>query len=177
VEFYIAFIFHFGGNFAPLGSLFCNGQLVSIAEYSAAFALLGTTYGGDGVTTFALPDLRGRLPMHAGSGPGLTPRVLGESGGTERVTLSLNQLPAHVHAASLQLPAATATASRSAEGAGLLPGQTEEELYGTTSNASAAASVISLAPFVGGGAPFAIVQPFLALSYCIQMEGIFPSRA
>jgi microcystin-dependent protein len=177
MEFYIALIFQFGGNFAPLGSLFCNGQLVSIAEYTALFALVGTTYGGDGVTTFALPDLRGRVPMHQGQGPGLSSRFLGQQGGAETATLTINQLPLHLHAASLQLPAATATSAGFIADSGLLPGQTEEELYATTSNATAALQSLSLASSGPGGQPFSIMQPYLALSYCIQMEGIFPSRS
>ncbi len=177
MDFYIALIFQFGGNFAPLGSLFCHGQLVSIAENTAVFALLGTTYGGNGVTTFALPDLRGRVPMHQGQGPGLTNRVLGERSGAETATLTVNQLPLHLHAASLQLPAATATSAGFVVDSGLLPGQTEEELYATTSNATAATQSLSLASSGPGGQPFDIVQPFLALNFCIQMEGIFPSRS
>lgn len=175
MEFYLAFIFHFAGNFAPRGSLFCHGQLVSIAENSAVFALLGTTYGGDGMTTFAVPDLRGRVPMHFGTGPGLTPRDLGEIGGTESVTLLSNELPSHSHVATMQLPAATATAAGVVAGSGLLPGQTEEELYATTSNATSSTGMLTVAP-VGGNLPVSVMQPFLALSYCIQMEGIFPSR-
>lgn len=87
----------FAGNFAPRGWALCNGQLLAISQNQALFSILGTTYGGDGRTTFALPDLRGRLPMHAGSGPGLTPRRLGEMGGAETRTLNINQLPAHTH--------------------------------------------------------------------------------
>jgi microcystin-dependent protein len=177
VDFYIALIFQFGGNFAPSGSFFCHGQLVSISEYTALFALVGTTYGGDGVTTFALPDLRGRVPVHLGQGPGLANRQIGEQSGQETATLTLNQLPSHAHPAVLQLPAATATASGFVAGSGLLPGQTEEELYATTSNATAATQTLTLAASSSGNQPFDIMQPYLALSYCIQMEGIFPSRS
>ena len=97
VEPYIAEIVLFGGNFAPRGWAFCDGSLLSIAQNTALFSLLGTTYGGNGQTTFALPDLRGRVAIHAGQGPGLTPRDLGESFGTEQVTLTVAQLPAHSH--------------------------------------------------------------------------------
>src|SRR5689334_10120851 len=87
----------FGGNFAPRGWAFCNGQILSIAQNTALFSLLGTTYGGNGQTTFALPNLQCRLPMHFGNGPGLTPRSLGEMGGTETVTILTNQMPMHNH--------------------------------------------------------------------------------
>jgi microcystin-dependent protein len=175
VNYYLALIFHFAGNFAPRGSFFCHGQLVPISAYDAVFALLGTTYGGDGVTTFALPDLRGRVPVHAGTGPGLSTRDLGEMNGAEAVVLTSNQLPSHSHVATMQLPAATATASNPVAGSGLLPGQTEEELYATTSNATSSTGMLTLGP-AGGNLPVSVVQPFLALNYCIQMEGIFPSR-
>ena len=94
---YIGEIRLFAGNFAPVGFAFCNGQLLAISENSALFALIGTIYGGDGQTTFALPDLRGRLPMHQGTGPGLTTRVIGQQFGTETVTLTTAQIPAHSH--------------------------------------------------------------------------------
>src|SRR6266545_636382 len=87
----------FGGNFAPLGWAFCNGQLLAISQYDALFALIGTTYGGDGQTTFALPNLQGRIPIHMGTGGGLSPRTIGESSGTETVTLTVDQLPMHDH--------------------------------------------------------------------------------
>src|SRR5262245_26202423 len=102
---FIAEIKMFGGNFAPLGWATCDGQLLPISQYTALFSLLGTTYGGDGVTNFALPDLRGRVPMHPGQGPGLSPRTLGEKAGTETVTLTTAQLPAHNHAANCVTPA------------------------------------------------------------------------
>src|SRR3954449_6617686 len=90
----------FGGNFAPRGWAFCNGQLLAVSQNTALFSILGTTYGGNGETTFALPDLRGRVPLHPGQGPGLSPYVLGENGGQENVTLNVTQLPAHTHAVS-----------------------------------------------------------------------------
>lgn len=94
---YIAIIKMFAGNFAPRGWMFCNGQILPINQYTALFSLLGTTYGGNGQTTFALPDLRGRFPLGTGSGPGLTPRTLGEMAGTETVTLNTNEIPSHSH--------------------------------------------------------------------------------
>ena len=94
---YIGEIRMFGGNFAPLGWAFCDGQLLAIAQNDALFSLIGTTYGGDGQSTFALPDLRGRIPIHQGQGPLLTPRQIGETGGSETVTLTPAQLPTHTH--------------------------------------------------------------------------------
>ncbi len=101
MEPYIGQIQAFGFNFAPVGWAQCNGQLLPIAQYQALFSLLGTTYGGDGQTTFALPDLRGRSIVHYGSGPGLSPVQLGQNGGHETVTLTINQLPSHNHAVSV----------------------------------------------------------------------------
>jgi len=101
---FLAQIILFGGNFAPRGWAFCDGQLLAINQYQALFSLLGTTFGGDGRTTFALPDLRGRAPIHAGSGPGLTTRRLGEKGGTETNQLNSLQLPAHGHPLATGIP-------------------------------------------------------------------------
>ncbi len=92
----------FGFNFAPIGWVFCNGQLLSISEYVALFSLIGTTYGGDGMTTFGVPDLRGRVPIHQGQGPGLTNKVIGQNGGSETITLTVPQLPVHTHAIQYQ---------------------------------------------------------------------------
>src|SRR5881227_3868311 len=94
---YVGEIRMFAGNFAPAGWMFCEGQLLPISEYETLFNLIGTTYGGDGQSTFALPDLQSRTTLHMGGGPGLSPRILGESGGVEQVTLTLNQYPAHSH--------------------------------------------------------------------------------
>src|SRR5664279_958928 len=97
MESFLASLLIFAGNFAPRGWAFCNGQILSIAQNSAVFALIGTTYGGNGTTNFALPDLRGRVPIHAGQGPGLSLYSLGQSGGTENTTLLATQIPAHTH--------------------------------------------------------------------------------
>ena len=177
-------------SFAPRGWAFCNGQLLSIAQNSALFSLLGTTYGGDGVTTFALPDLRGRVPMSSGNGPGLTPRTLGEVSGTENVTLVSTQMPIHTHAVTHNLQAqarATTLPGTSRSPANALPAL---EAAGVTAlyndqpiapNATLAAGAISLtggatAAAAGGSQPFGIVQPYLVLNYCIALEGIYPSR-
>lgn len=159
-------------NFAPRGWAELNGQILSIAQNTALFALLGTTYGGNGQTTFALPDLRGRVPMHTGSGPGLTPRSQGESSGTETVTLNASQLPAHNHTvtpmgspsdATLQSPANAVPATKArttlyAPGPGTVP-----------------MSPVLTSP-AGGNAPVPNMQPFLAIRCFIAIQGVFPPR-
>jgi microcystin-dependent protein len=121
---YVGEIRMFAGNFAPRGWAFCDGQLLAVAQNDALFSLLGTIYGGDGRTTFGLPDLRGRVPIHAGSGPGLSPRRLGEKGGQEDVTLSLNELPQHDH-----MLIGSNTDASTDEPAGLMPGKAGEDIY------------------------------------------------
>jgi microcystin-dependent protein len=171
-EAYIGSIVLFAGNFAPRGWAFCQGQLLSISTNTALFSILGTTYGGNGQTTFALPDLRGRVPMGQGQGPGLTNVTLGEQGGSESVTLMPSQMPMHSHAV-----ACDTTATGSADPAGAYPGNpgslSGTELYGSTANGTMAPNMISPA---GGSQPFSVQQPYLGLNYIICLEGIFPSR-
>jgi microcystin-dependent protein len=164
---YIGEIRMFAGTFAPLGWMFCEGQHVSISENEALFTLIGTTYGGNGQTTFALPDLRGRLPIHQGTGTGGSTYLVGQAAGTEAVTLTQNQIPAHNHS----LLATSATADRrnpkgslfaeAAEPAYAAPG-TLVNLAGTTSPA-------------GGSQPHPNVQPFLCIHFIISLFGIYPS--
>ena len=168
----------FAGNFAINGWAFCNGQLLSISEFETLFVLIGTTYGGDGVTTFALPNLQGRVALHQGTGPGLTTRVMGEISGTENVTLTSGQLPSHTHT----VIALTGDATATAPGSTVLParpsGSTTEFLYlpgaasPTTDTPPAAASVSSN----GGNQPHDNLMPSLALNYIIALFGIFPSQ-
>lgn len=157
----------FAGNFAPRGWAFCNGQLLSIAQNTALFSLLGTTYGGDGRTTFALPDLRGRVPMHAGNGPGLSYRNLGETGGTETNTLTVNQMPSHSHG----LRAATE---------GFTDEPTNNFIANGGINGFAGVSDTAMSPQAvqpaGGGQPVNNVQPFTVVNYIIALTGIYPSR-
>lgn len=170
---FIAEIVMFGGNFAPRGWAFCQGQLLSIAQNTALFSLLGTTYGGNGQTTFALPDLRGRVPMQQGSGPGLTPRVLGEQGGTETVTLLITQMPAHNHTAVISTKANTGS------GNDTLPTNNywTEGNYNTGTNTQMnPAAVQATIGISGGSQPHNNMQPFLALNFIIATQGIFPSR-
>lgn len=154
-------------TFAPRGWAFCQGQLLSIAQNTALFALIGVTFGGNGQTTFGLPDIRGRAVIGAGQGPGLSPRTQGEAAGEETVTLLTTQMPMHNHlvAASSQPTNASRPANAFPSGGGAY--QTASD--GTTMNPS----MIGAA---GGSQPHDNMQPYLAINYCIALEGIFPSR-
>jgi microcystin-dependent protein len=157
-------------NFAPRNSALCNGQLLPIAQNTALFSLIGTYYGGDGRVTFALPDLRGRIPMGQGNGPGLTPRSMGELGGEEQVTLTLNQLPSHTHNA---VASSTAGNTPSPAGAYWAPGPRLLLYSGATSLVPMNPTALSLA---GGGQPHDNQKPYLTLNYVIWLQGIFPPR-
>ena len=159
----------FAGNFAPTGHALCNGQLMPISQNTALFSILGTTYGGDGKSTFALPDLQGRSPMHPGQGPGLSLHILGEQSGTETETLGVTQMPAHVHALSGSTAASASTPSN-----GLL-GQASAPVYGGASNLVQMASQAVSA--VGGAQPHDNRQPYLALTFIIALQGVFPPRS
>lgn len=159
----------FGGNFAPRGYAFCNGQLLAISQYDALFALIGTTYGGDGTSTFALPDLRGRVPIHQGSGPGLTPRTIGQSFGAESVSLTAGQMAVHNH-----LQQASTNAVSAGSGPTAAPGTaTLTAFYGSGSPVNMAATAVDTA---GSGQPHNNVAPFQAISFIIALEGVFPAR-
>ena len=163
-----------GCTFAPRGWMFCNGQLLAIAQNDALFALIGTTYGGDGVTTFALPDLRGRVPLNQGQGPGLSPYQIGQMAGTETVTLLANQLPMHTH----QAFATTAAATTGEPGTGVLPGTVSDQTMYVTDISGGAPFTLSpqSTTTAGGSQPHENCMPTLAVSFCIAVEGIFPSR-
>ncbi len=155
-------------NFPPRGWAFCNGQLLPISQNTALFSLLGTTYGGNGQTTFALPDLRGRVPVSSGQGPGLQDYTLGEQSGVESVTLTQGQMPLHNHGANCNTgdadqggPGNNFLASGSVYAASATPGQTLNP------------AMIAAA---GGNQPHENRPPYLVLNYCIALEGIFPSR-
>ena len=176
MEEFIGVIKIFAGNFAPRGWAFCNGQLVSINQNQALFAILGTTYGGDGRTTFALPDLRGRAPIHFGQGPGLSNLSLGQVGGVENVTLNINQIPAHNH--PLNVNDANATVHK--------PTNTTVVAAPVDVNTDPASGYSAVAPntqlaansigVAGGSQPHENRPPYLAINYIICLEGIFPSR-
>ena len=161
---YVGEIRMFAGNFAPAGWMFCEGQLLPISENETLFQLIGTTYGGDGESTFALPDLRGRIPIHQGNS-----FILAETGGAEEITLTVGQIPAHSHA----LLASTSVANASSPAGALLAQSTAADLYieDTTSVSLNALSVTA----VGGSQPHTNFQPYLCVDFIISLFGIFPS--
>lgn len=174
---YIALIKMFAGNFAPTGTVFCKGQLLSIAEYTAVFAIVGTTFGGDGVTTFGVPDLRGRSPLHIGQGPGTSSFSIGEMSGQENVTLTANNLPSHNH--PLTLTGASSSAGASGNPEGKYPAQTgTENDYSPTGNGNMAPyqGSVTLAATGGNQSSISLIQPYLTVNYIFVLEGIFPSR-
>jgi len=160
----------FAGNFAPRGWAFCDGQLLSISQNEALFSLLGTIYGGDGRTTFGLPELRGRIPIHMGSGPGLPPRSLGSKSGAETVTVTVSQLPAHTH--PLQASQNTAT-ERHPEGKVFAQTPGVETYSHTGPVASMGASAVGN---TGGSQWHTNLMPFLCINFIIALVGIYPSR-
>lgn len=164
----IGTIIMFAGNFAPRGWALCDGQLLAISQNSALFSILGTTYGGDGRTTFALPDLRGRVPLHPGNGPGLSQYRLGERTGTEQVTLTSANLPPHTHS----LSASTAPSNDDTPVGNSFAGG---EFY-VSSSPNAAMNPASIGS-TGNGQGFDVVQPVLGINFIIALEGIFPSRS
>jgi microcystin-dependent protein len=194
MEVFIGTIQSFAFNFAPRDWALCNGQTLALSQYQTLFALIGVTYGGNGQTTFMLPNLQGRLPLGQGTGPGLTPRVIGEISGTENVTATLNNLPNHTHtlaglvaATTLQLanpasnPVNTPTATNSFIGtSGTGPGSaaiysdqvgaSPVSLQGVTTTVSGTVSP------TGNGLPMTVMNPFLAINFSIALQGIFPSR-
>ena len=166
----------FGGTFPPKGTAFCNGQVLAISQNTALFSLLGTNYGGNGTTTFALPNLQGNVPVHMGQGPGLSPYSIGQTGGTQTVTLSASQMPAHAHAFNASTVNATSPSP-----SGRAPAKP------TAANASAYAvtqpSYPALVPqamqssnAVGGGQPHNNMMPTYFISFVIALVGIFPAR-
>ena len=161
-----------GFNFAPVGWVFCNGQLLPIADYQVLFALIGTTYGGDGQTTFAVPNLCGRSPLGAGTGPGLSPAVLGQMAGTEEVTLTSSQIGAHSHAV-VASSSTGSTAQPTATSALAVQSNNAISMYGS------ATAMVPLAPAAigatGSSLPHENRQPFNTVNYIISTEGIFPS--
>lgn len=172
-EAFIGEIRMFGGNYAPVDWHKCDGSLLSINSYKALFALIGTLYGGDGVNTFALPDLRSRTPMGMGQGLGLTNRVLGQRLGSEVVTLSVEQLPAHQHTFS----ATTANASTSVPANAMFASQTDgDQIY--VAAAGNQPAVLDSATVVnnGGGGAHDNIMPSLGVTYIMCLNGIFPSR-
>ncbi|MGS2725437.1 phage tail protein [Psychroserpens sp. BH13MA-6] len=177
----LAQIIMFAGNFAPRGWAFCNGQLLSIAQYSSLFAIIGTTYGGDGRTTFALPDLRGRFPKHPGDGPGLQPVTWGEMGGKENVVLTTLNMPAHSHdGSSLTLK----LSCNEDDGDNNEPSGRNFGIAGsgTPYNSAASDATFGGATVSGNTGPqgnnqsFDVQNPFIGINYIIALQGVFPPR-
>jgi microcystin-dependent protein len=166
---FLAEIRIFAGNFAPRSWAFCNGQLLPISQNTALFSLIGTTYGGDGRTTTALPNLQGRAPMHPGRGPGLTSRRLGERGGVETITLSQAQMPNHTH----QFVGSDEDADRNSPAASRYLAE-GEQIYGPASNLTAMGDALQN---VGGSQAHNNLQPFLAINFIIALQGLYPSRS
>lgn len=160
----------FAGNFAPRSWAFCDGQLLSIAQNSALFSILGTTYGGDGVSTFGLPDLRGRVPVHPGTGPGLSSRYLGRTGGQERVALSQSQMPAHTH----QARASSETPDTNSPEGAVPATKVRTNLYsGDSADINMGATAVSN---TGGSQAHENMPPFLGINYIICLQGLYPPR-
>ena len=166
-------IIQFAGNFAPDGYAAANGQLLPISQNTALFSLLGTTYGGNGQTTFALPDMRSRVPIHPGQGPGLSPYSLGQNGGTESTSLTVGNLPAHNHPATLNAAGADADQNKPA---GNSLATTTGNTYSAVAPSSAMNSGAVVVGLTGGNQPVPIIQPYLCVNFIIALEGIFPSR-
>jgi len=173
---YIGEIRIFAGNYAPSGWALCEGQLLPISQNTALFSILGTTYGGDGKTNFALPDLRGRVVMGMGQGPGLSPRVEGERGGVESQSLTTAQMPSHSHSVHASETATTGDPKGAvpAKTVGPTPASAGAHIYGakpdaTTMNAAMVGNT-------GSGQPVSVMQPYLVVNYIIALLGIFPSQ-
>lgn len=164
----------FGGNYAPRGWAFCNGQIMSISQNSPLFAILGVTYGGNGQSTFALPNMQGRTPMHWGTGAGLSPHSLGEMSGTETVTLLSTQMPAHNH----QILAANEEGNNFTPGGNTLAGTTGSGGNANTYFNGSPNTNLNLASMgvAGGNQPHSNMSPYLCVSFIIALQGIFPPR-
>lgn len=177
MEPFIGQICLFGFNFAPRGWAFCNGQLLPINQYQALFSLLGTTYGGNGVTTFGLPNLQGRVPMHVSN-----THPLGETSGAESTTLQVNQLPPHIHpvTATASMACASGAGTADSPGGNIPAGSATDENYaaaGAANGTMAPLNVSGNTGIVGSGAPVPTMPPFQVMNFCIALEGIFPSRS
>lgn len=170
---YLGTITLFAGNYAPENWAICNGQLLSIGTYQALFSLIGTTYGGDGRSTFAVPDLRSRLPLHQGAGTNLTPRAVGQSFGTESVALLATQMPAHTH----PVFASSLPPSQSSPAGGLLasPGTAYNNFAAIGGSQPVALSLATVVP-AGSSLPHNNLMPYLALNFIIAVQGVYPTQ-
>jgi microcystin-dependent protein len=172
---FVAEIRMFAGNFAPTGWALCNGQLLPISQNTALFSLLGTTYGGDGKSTFALPNLQGSAPLGAGQGPGMSLRDLGESGGEQSVTLLTSEMPAHSHTARASTSGGVNSPAGTVWGESKL-GKTPLSVYAASGATNVSMSPSALA-ITGGNLPHNNMPPYLCLNFIIALQGIFPPRS
>ncbi len=171
---YIGEIRMFGGNFAPVDWAFCNGQLMPISENTALFNLIGTTYGGDGQTSFALPNLQSRLPIHIGQGAGLSSYVIGQTAGTSTVTLTTSQMPSHSH--TVNVTTASATSATVTGNVPAKPTASGAALYATPASPSPIAESLAGLQTAGGSLPHENLMPSLCVSFIISLFGIYPSQ-
>jgi microcystin-dependent protein len=167
---YVGEIRMFGGNFAPAGWMFCNGQLVPISENETLFQLIGTTYGGDGQETFQLPNLQSRIPIHQGQGPGLSSYIIGEAAGVESVTLTTQQIPNHNHAAVGAAVTGDQTSLNNA-----LPANSVTITPYLNTSPDAPFNAAAIGP-TGGSQPHENLQPYLCINFIISLFGVFPSQ-
>ena len=178
MEAYIGSIYAFGFNFAPAGGwALCNGQLLQISQYEALYTLIGTTYGGNGTTNFAVPNLQGRVPIGTGHGAGLQNYVLGQSAGSETVTLTISNMPVHTHSGSATVQVGGRAVQTSPVGGyfGIADGQNGTP-YETTGPAKMAVSNATSNNFPGNSLPVSVMDPYQVVNYCICTQGIFPTH-
>jgi microcystin-dependent protein len=176
---YVGEIRCFGFNFAPQGWAFCNGQLMQIAQNDVLYSIISTTYGGDGITTFALPNLQGQIPMHWGNGPGGFNTTIGQTQGTPQVTLTTNQIPIHTHAVTAVSVPSGGVPERTAVAASntfLGPSQPPNGVYQLAPSSVTAAFSNKAISGQGGSQPHDNMQPYLVINFCIALEGIFPAQ-
>ncbi len=176
MDVFIGNIMMFGFNFAPQGWVLCQGQLFPISEYSALFALLGTTYGGDGQNTFAVPDFRGRVPIGMGQGPGLSNISLGQVAGSENTTLTVANMPLHTHPATANVPVTTASTTSEEPAGNIIASQVNNFFAAANTGNGSLGGVTATLALTGNNLPFNIQQPYLGTNFSIALEGIFPSR-
>jgi len=181
-EFYIGQVILFAGTFAPVGWVLCDGSLLPIAQYDALYSIIGTTYGGDGQTTFAVPDLRGAVPVSSGQGPSRSNYALGQTAGSESVTLTSGQMPGHTHTA---VPSAAVNVSSQpadqTSPSGNFYGKPAVDLYNATGGqgntlSAAVASYTTTLQLAGGSQPLPTMSPYLAMNYCMCTDGIYPTQ-
>ena len=166
----------FGFTFAPVNWAFCDGQLMSIAQNSALFAIIGTFYGGDGQTTFALPNLQGRTGIQQGTGPGLSTYFLGEQSGTETITLTQGQMPLHSHEIDTKAPATQTQAARIPSSTAFLASSNPDKLYSNAAPSPTTSFAMNAIGITGQSLPHDNQQPYLVVNFCMCQFGIFPSR-